>query len=243
MIKPLRTPSLEAALGLGLILGLPIAAFAADHLDSPTAESINEPAADITDLYAWMSRDATQLNLVAAVNAGAGPNAIFSDAVVYQFAVSSSPSFGTPQDSTPITCKFIDGTNVECWAGNDYVVGDPSDPEGIVSDNGGLRVFAGLRNDPFFLEYDGFLNAVEIANTAVAAGAVTFDPVNKGCPSLSEEQRTALVGALQSGDDGAPPSNTFAGQNVLALVLQVDVEIVNGGGPLLGVSVSTFSSN
>jgi hypothetical protein len=237
MIKPLRT------LGIALALGLPIAAYAADHLDSPTALSTREPTADITDLYAWMTSDATKLNLVAAVNADAGDDATFSDAVVYQFAVSSSPSFGTPQDSTLITCKFIDGVNVECWAGNDYVVGDPSNPDGIVSDNGGMRVFAGLRDDPFFLEYDGFLNAVNAANSEVAAGNVVFDPANKGCPSLSEGQQTALIGALQSGKDGARPRNTFAGQKVLALVIQVDKTIVDSGGPVLGVSVSTYASN
>ena len=237
MIKPLRT------LGIALALSLPIAAFAADHLDSPTARTSNEPTADITDLYAWMTSDATKLNVVAAVNAGAGPDATFSDAVVYQFAVSSSGAFGSPQESTLITCKFIDGTNIECWAGDDYVVGNPSDPAGIVSDNGGMRVFAGLRNDPFFLEYQGFLNAVALANSAVAADAVAFDPDDKGCPSLTGEQRAALIGALQSGNDGARASDTFAGQNVLALVIQIDKTIVNSGGPVLGVSVSTYASN
>ncbi len=237
MIKPLR------ALGIVFALGLPFAAFAADHLDSPTAASTQEPAADITDVYAWMTSDATKLNLVAAVNADAGPNATFSDAVVYQFAVSSSPSFGAPQESTLIPCKFIDGTNVECWAGNDYVVGNPTNPEGIVSDNGGLRVFAGLRDDPFFLEYTGFLNAVNAANAAVAANAVLFEEANKGCPSLTAEQQTALLGALQSGTDGARATNTFAGQSVLALVIQVDKAIVDGNGPVLGVSFSTYTSN
>lgn len=237
MIKPLR------ALGIVFALGLPLAAFAADHLDSPTAASTREPTADITDVYAWMTSDATKLNLVAAVNADAGPDAIFSDAVVYQFAVSSSPSFGAPQESTLIPCKFIDGKNVECWAGNDYVVGDPTDPEGIVSDNGGLRVFAGRRDDPFFLEYTGFLNAVNAANAAVAANSVLFEDANKGCPSLTAEQQTALLGALQSGADGARATNTFAGQNVLALVLQVDKAIVDGNGPVLGVSFSTYTSN
>ena len=163
MKRPLRT------LGIVLALGVPVAAIAADHLDSPTATDTDEPSADITDLYAWMTADAEKLNLVAAVNAGAGNNAVFSDAVIYQFAVSSSAEFGANQESTLITCKFIDDTNIECWAGDEYVAGDPSDPEGIVSEDGGLRVFAGLRDDPFFLEYNGFLNAVNAANAAVAA--------------------------------------------------------------------------
>jgi hypothetical protein len=244
MIKPLRALGLVLALGIPVLaLGIPVVAPAADHLDSPTAASTSEPSADITDLYAWMTADATKLNLVTAVSAGAGQNAVFSDAVIYQFSVSSAPAYGEPQSSTVVTCKFIDDTNIECWAGNDYVVGDPSDPAGIVSDNGGLRVFAGLRDDPFFLEFTGFQNAVNAAVGEVAAGRVEFAPADQGCPSLTAEQATALVGALTSGNDGAPASNTFAGQNVLALVVQVDKSIVDRGGPVLGVSVSTFSSN
>ena len=235
MKRPLRT------LGIVLALGVPVAAIAADHLDSPTAASNDEPSADITDLYAWMTADAEKLNLVAAVSANAGEDSVFSDAVIYQFAVSSSDEFGANQESTLITCKFIDDVNIECWGGNDYVAGDPSDPDGLVSDNGGLRVFAGLRDDPFFLEYTGFQNAVDAANAAVAAGDVSFDAA--GCPELSPEQGTALRGALTSGANGAPASNTFAGQNVLALVVQVDKAIVDGGGPILGVSVSTYSAN
>jgi hypothetical protein len=235
MIRTLRT------LGVVLALGIPIAALAADHGDAPSAA--REPTADITDLYAWMTSDATKLNLVAAVSPDASPGDTFSDAVIYQFSVSSSAAFGEDQESTPITCKFIDGTNIECWAGNDYVVGDPSDPAGIVSDNGGLRVFAGLRDDPFFLEYNGFNNAINAANAAVAANEVSFPAENAGCPALTPEQQTALVGALTSGNDGARASNTFAGQNVLALVIQVDKSIVDVGGPVLGVSVSTYASN
>jgi hypothetical protein len=231
------------SLAVGLALAAPIVAPAADHLDSPTADQNEEPTADITDLYAWMSADSEKLNLVAAVNADAGEDTVFSDAVIYQFAISSSQQFGGPQESTLITCKFIDEKNIECWAGNDYVAGDASDPEGIVSDNEGLRVFAGLRDDPFFLEYNGFLNAISTANSAVAADAVAFDDANEGCPSLTDEQAALLVGQLQHGNDGADPTNTFAGQDILALVIQVDKSIVDGGGPLLGVSVSTYSSN
>jgi hypothetical protein len=235
MKRPLRTVAAVLA------LGVPIAALAADHLDSAEATANNEPSADITDLYAWMTADATKLNLIAAVSAGAGDDAVFSDAVIYQFAVSSSAAFGSPQESTLVTCKFIDGTNIECWAGADYVVGNPSTPRGIVSDRGGMRVFAGLRDDPFFLEFDGFNNAVNAAVAEVQANRVTFD--NANCPLLSEEQGAALLGALTSGNNGAAASNTFAGQNVLALVIQIDKSIVNSGGPVLGVSASTYSSN
>ena len=73
-----------------------------------------------------------------------------------------------------------------------------------------------------------------------SAGMVQID--TQGCAVLTPDQQTALVGALQHGqtpDD--PPTNTFAGQAVLALVLQVDKSLVNDGGPILGVWASTHS--
>jgi len=233
MKRPIRT--------LGVLLAvtvIPALVLAADHGDSPAAAS--EPAADITDLYAWMSADATKLNLVMGVYSDAGENATFSDEVAYVFSVTSWTAYGGQNpDLTRVLCKFLaDGVKVECWLGNDYVVGDPTDPEGIVSDNGGLRVFAGRRDDPFFLEYTGFNNTVNAAVDAVASGAVTeFD--REYCPVLTPEQGTALRGLLTSGDNGALASNTFAGQSILALVVQVDKSLVNSGGPVLGVSAST----
>jgi hypothetical protein len=232
MKRPIRT--------LGVLLTvtvIPALVLAADHGDSPRA--MLEPSADITDLYAWMSADATKLNLVMGVYSDAGQDATFSDVVTYVFSVSSSAAYGAGnQESTRAVCKFLDdGVNVECWLGNEYAVGDPTDPEGILSDNGGLRVFAGRRDDPFFLEYVGFNNTVKAAIDAVATGAVTVD--GQGCPVLTPEQSSDLVGLLKSGDNGAPASNTFAGQSVLALVLQVDKSLVNSGGPVLGVSAST----
>jgi len=218
--------------------GIAVSVLAADHGDAPAA--LNEPTADITDIYAWMTDDRSKLNLVLGVNSNAGPGAAFSNAVTYVFSVSSSQGYKQPQQSTRVLCKFIDTTNIECWAGNQYVVGNPSSPQGIVSPEGGLRVFAGLRDDPFFLEYTGFANTTKAAVDAVVADQVTFDA--QGCAQLTPGQQTALVGLLTHGADGAPPSNTFAGQNILALVVQVDKSLVNVGGPVLGVSASTHSN-
>jgi hypothetical protein len=217
---------------------VPLTSPAADHGDSPAA--VAEPTADITDLYAWMSSDLTKLNLVMNVNGDAGPNTAFSDAVTYVFSVSSSPAYGQPQESTSVICRFPDSRNVECWAGGDYVLGDPSDNAGLLSVKGKFKVFAGLRDDPFFLNYTGFGAATTTAVGAVAAGAVTVPP--SGCPELTADQGTLLRGLLQHGADGANPTNSFAGQNVLSLVVQIDLDIVNVGGPILGVSASTHAS-
>ncbi len=215
----------------------PLLAFAADHGDVPAAGT--DPTADITDLYAWMSPDASKLNLVLDVYPNAGASASFSPAVVYAFSISSSQSYGDPQQSKKLLCKFIDATNIECWLAGEYVAGNPSAAQGITSTSGKLRVYAGRRDDPFFLNYVGFGNTVNAAVQAAGAGMVQFD--NQQCAELTQDQQTALVGLLTSGNDGAKATNTFAGQAVLSLVLQVDKSLVDDGGPILGVWASSHS--
>lgn len=215
---------------------LPAGAFAADHIDSPAATA--DPAADIADLYAWTTDDAEQINLVMTVTPFAGDDAVFSDAVTYAFHVNSSAGYGETQTETLITCEFYDVDAIECWAGDEYVVGNPSDEAGIMSDDGGLRVYAGVRNDPFFFELTGFQNAVETVKSA--ASGLTFD--DDGCPAVDTATSELLVGQLQSGTDGAPASDTLAGANVLTLVVQVDADLVTTGGPVLGIWGSTHRS-
>ena len=224
-------------LSLALASSFAPSGFAADHGDVPAAGT--DPTADITDLYAWMNDDTSRLNLVLNVSSNAGPAATFSPAVAFAFSISSSTTYGGPQQSAKLICKFIDATNIECWLGGEYVAGNPNNPEGIVSARGGLRVYAARRDDPFFLEYTGFGNTLAEAVRQVVAGQVTFD--TQRCATLTPAQQTGLVGLLTHGADGAEPSNTFAGQAVLSLVVQVDKTLVDAGGPILGVWASTHT--
>ncbi len=211
------------------------AALAADHIDSPAA--VADPAADITDLYAWMSPDAEKVNLVLDVFPFADGEAAFSDAVAYVFHINSANEYGAEATETTIICAFTAGAAFECWAGDDYASGNVGDDSGIESDNGNMTVFAGLRNDPFFMEFVGFTETVD--TVIGAAGGLQFD--GAGCPQLDEATSNLLVGQLMSGAEGAAASDTFAGANVLSLVVQVDKSIVTPGGPLLGVWASTHA--
>jgi hypothetical protein len=238
MKRSIRTLGMLLGVAAIPLLGIPFVGFAADHGDSPSATASAEPTADITDLYAWQDNDKPNLNLVLGVNSNAGADATFSDAVTYVFHVQSSQNFGQAQTTTLITCKFVDGTNIECWAGDDYVAGNPSNPAGIASEKGYMRVFAGLRDDPFFLDYTAFGETVA---AVVAATGVQAD--DEGCPLLTPEQLTYLQNLLTKGGRSGTPSNTFAGQNVLALVLEVDTAILTDSGPVLSVWASTHASN
>lgn len=233
----------QRALGLAAIV-LPCAALAvlrppdvsaADHVDGPSAQL--DPTADISDVFAWMSADASRLNLVANVFYQAGRAAAFSPAVQYAFHVESGGEYGAVSDEQVVLCQFYEAELIECWAGDEYVQGDPSDPAGIVSDSGRLRVFAGRRDDPFFFEFDGFKEVVRTVS-GVAADLTFVD----GCPQLDSATQSALLTQLQSGPDGEPASDSIAGINVMSVVVQLDPALVNANGPLLAVWASTHAN-
>ena len=232
----LKALSYITTLGCALALSVGTAQ-AADHIDSPAAMS--EPAADITDLYAWMSDDAQHLNLVLNVHPFAGEKSAFSDAVQYVFHVNSSPGYGEESTETQIICSFYSENKVECWAGDEYVEGNARKAAGVASQSGKVRVFADLRNDPFFMEFSGFLNTVNTVTSV--AGDLNFD--EQGCPTVDADTSAVLVGMLQSGNEGAPASDFFQDINVLSLVIQIDKSVINAGGPILGIWASTHATN
>lgn len=225
---------------LGAALVGPNLARGADHTDSPAATA--EPSADIADLYAWMSADAQDLNLVLTVNPFAGPTTRFSDATQYVMHVASRADFGaTTSDDTSIVCQFYTADELECWVlGDDgsvvdYVEGDPSNTAGLVSASGDLRVFAGPRNDPFFFNLDGFRRTVDTVRGA--AGGLSFDAGN--CPAVNLETSNALVAQLTTDADDSVATDDFDGANILALVIQVDKGLVTTGGPILAAWAGT----
>src|SRR6266404_6124679 len=152
-----------------------IAARASDHLDTPTV--IADPRADIGDVYAWMSPDTRQLNLVMTIVGHS-----FSDKLQYVFHIDSGARFGATTRTTAIVCRFPAGKELECRAGNaDSARGSASDPAGLQGHNHRFRVFAGLRDDPFFNNVRGTRAAYEKAALALRNGAA---PDAAGCPNF-----------------------------------------------------------
>ena len=230
-------------LPLVLAVAFAPALLAADHTDGPMASA--DPAADITDLFAWTSADGKSLNLAMDVFPAASATSKFSDAVQYVFHTASRPAFGMPAGARQdIVCTFDSAQRISCWAGSSYVTGDASNTAGLASGDGKLRVFAGLRDDPFFFNLDGFKDAVaDVKATAAANGLPAPDAAgcyNLGNPGTSGTIANALVKDLTHTSHGAnPPVDHFAGLNVLAIVLTVDLSIVNQGGPVVSVWGST----
>ena len=207
---------------LATLTAQPVSVFPADHVDGPAARA--DPAADLADVYAWMTADTEQVNLALTI-----PAALFSDAVQYVFEVESSEALGEAGSLTRVICSFDEAQTIQCWVGeDDYVTGIASEEVGLTSRSGRIRVFAGLRDDPFFFNSIGF-NAVrtQIRDTM---SELEFDEA--GCPLLDSETSQTLINQLTEG------ANTFVNP-VSALVLQIDRSLLARGGDILAVSGST----
>lgn len=231
-----------ALAGSGTLLHMARPGRAADHIDAPATSA--DPTADITDLYAWTTPDATKVNLVLNVHHNAPAAATFSTAVVYVFHVSSMASYGASDTAeTQIRCKFFSPTQYECWAGAEYVTAAVG--ANAASGGGKMQVFAGRRNDPFFFELVGFQETVK--KVVAAAPSLTSDA--NGCPMLDAPTATLLQkqlqssGAIASTAESKPAMDTFAGLNVLSLVVQLDKAVVATKGPVLAVWATTHRAS
>jgi hypothetical protein len=208
--------------GCAALAGAP--AFAADHLDTPTVTA--DPAADIGDLYAWTSADRRRLNLVMTI---VGKR--FSDQLRYVFHVDSGRAFPRTTTGTTLACTFDTAGHARCEAdGHETLQGDVSDPAGRQTKH--LRVFAGLRDDPYFNNVRGTRSALDAAGTAVRAGRAPQDTTGF---HRFDEATLQLVRERWGRTEGGPAANFLSGWKTAALVVSVDLAIVTRGGPLLAV--------
>ncbi|SDY54992.1 hypothetical protein SAMN04487939_103132 [Lysobacter sp. yr284] len=226
-------PPRRLALALPLMLAaLPAPARASDHLDSPTV--IADPRADIGDLYAWMQPDGRRLNLAMTV-VGHG----FSDRLRYVFRIDSARRFGGADASVEIVCRVPAAERVECSAdGIDAARGDARGEAGLWGERHRLRVFAGLRDDPFYNNVRGTRAAYQVAAAALAAGA----PLDAARCARFEPATVRAIAEQWRHTDGDPARNFLAGWTPAALVVQIERKAVDRGGPLLAVWAAVESS-
>lgn len=157
----MRTTMLALALGLAM---LP-AANAADHRDSPLV--IGDPAADINDLYAFVNpHKPGELIVAATVLPLAGTSSRFSNAVQYRFHFQNDAG-GRSQ----VVCRFPAGKRVHCRGPRGAVV---NGFVGRTSAGRGIRVFAGLRDDPFFFDLEAFNETRDTLTPAFTNPGVNF---------------------------------------------------------------------
>jgi hypothetical protein len=210
--------------GLACFVGC-ASAYASDHLDSPAA--VANPAADIADIYAWTSPEGRRLNLIMTIQGHA-----LSDKIDYVFHIDSGKEFGHTSASTSIECRFPASHSANCRVGTaDSASGDPTNPEGLAGHNHRFRVYAALRDDPFFNTVKGLLGSYQVANSAIQKGA----PVDSaGCAQLDSATVTAIADQMSHTDGGAA-QNLLYNWTVSAIVISVDLDAISKGGKLLAV--------
>ncbi len=182
------------AFGLAAAAAIPLltdTVRAADHLDAPKAAA--NLSADITDVYAWHTGDG---KIVAVLNfAGlteVGSPARFSSEVLYLIHVDNN---GDNVSDLDTEIRFGQdamggwGVQVQNLPGAQAtVVG----PVGATFEAGlGLRVWAGLRDDPFFFDLEGFKKTLMSGTLSFDATHDTFAKTNVG--SIIVEMSTDAV--------------------------------------------------
>lgn len=187
---------------LAAVAVIAITANAADHRDSPSVE--NDPAADITDVYAFRS-PANNDNLVVALDVnGLTPPAElrnFGSDVSYEIHVDNTGDLVA--DATAAISFSSDLSTFTIEGLGDPITGDVTAPGAVnadVTEAGGIKVFAGPRDDAFFFDLTGFKQFV----------AGPYVPANGLRPA------------------GETPADMFAGTNISAIVIELPITAVTG---------------
>ncbi|MFQ5986588.1 MAG: DUF4331 family protein [Thermoplasmata archaeon] len=153
----------------------------ADHTDPPAVAGLRDR--DITDIYAFhpprrRRPDGQRLNktvLVLAVNplSPPGDQQSFSDDAEYKLLVDTD---GDADDDIEIEFAFEEreGRNQEFEfeiEGDDWEIEGEGRTNRVIRLGGGVKVFAGLRDDPFFFDLEGFLAGFAFTGVDFFAGS------------------------------------------------------------------------
>ncbi len=148
--------ALGAAMAVLTAGAAPLLVGAADHLDSPNAKANH--ALDITDIYAFDGDNSDKTVLVVDVNplAGVVSGTDFATDAEYRFNIDTNGDAVADDDYS-----FTFGPNAPgpkqsltlAKNGTTILTGKT----GNANNGGGAKVFAGVKDDPFFFDLAGFL--------------------------------------------------------------------------------------
>lgn len=162
--------NIRIILGAALVAvtGHQLTANAADHTDSPGAS--DDPAADIADLYAWTSAEGRMTVVLTFAPFGeAGVGATYDLNTLYGVHVDTNGDNTPDQD---IWVRFGQNPQGDWGVQAAGLPGEAGALEGAVDStiegSAGSMLFAGLREDPFFFDFEGF-------GDTLATGTLSFD--------------------------------------------------------------------
>ena len=228
-----RTIALVAALGLVGAFGVR-AATASDHQDNPLVEL--NPAMDMSDFYAFPGSSADRIALVLnsrpLLTPAQTPGASFDPNILYQFKIDNTGDAkedrviqvifkGTGPSQTvevrgPMAPPVVGGMMNTVADVTPAVTGQINQVLGTAS---GIQVYAGAREDPFFLDLETFLRI--IPDRKPSTGALSQIP---DTPSAS-----SFRAAGQAVD-------ALYGSNLLSIVIELPTsQLTQGGTAKLGL--------
>jgi hypothetical protein len=199
------------------------AVMSADHAESPGADA--DPAADLADVFIFTSPQSGAKTVAALTFGGrAAPRSRIDGSfycdpnVLYTFNIDREAANGTFDNIPDVQVYARLGTNAkgECGVQLENVPGAGGTFSGateqVFTSPTGLRAFAGLRNDPFFFDAEGY--AALVASFAAAgqsgdvAGAFRLVGNQPRRDSFANRNVSAIVFEMEN-VALAPPSGTF----------------------------------
>jgi hypothetical protein len=197
---------------------------AADHLDppartDPTAGGMDR-AADIADVYTW-HRGAGASQTLVTIMSFAGPNErAAGQRMPCDRDVLYSLHYDNNNDGNAeitISARMAQDAQMNCfvqWTGVPGTAAPITTPAEYTRTVGSVRLYAGLRDDAFFFDLQGFRETLMVAgNPATMAGV---DPMTGGVRMVSDR-------------------DFFAGKNTSALVIEQPLTPVLGAGTTIRV--------
>jgi len=224
ILAALAATALAAALA-AVVSGGPRSSAAADHLDAP---GLTPPGGnlqlDLTDVYAFRARNG---NTVLAMNvngltapgkrpvfASGAPSVAKTRGVTYWLRVDNNGD-AVPDVNLGVSFSKASSKGVQVIKvtrnGKMLLSGKTSPGKAVtLNRKGAIRAYAGLRDDPFFFDLDGFINI------------------------LSNEAGKSFLGCTGARTD------FFAGKNVSSIVLELpSSQLTRGGSSQIGVWAAT----
>ena len=202
--------TMKVLLGIGAIAVASFFMVAADHIDAPAVQG---GTSDITDFYAFQGQNSDNVVFVANVQGLLSPSATadatFDENVMIEFNIDTTGDNienlviqAIPRDGK---MYFFGPTNpgttglnsmIETLGAQSIVDITPYGSDAIVKISNGLKIFAGPRDDPFFMDFAQY-------GEILAGNATGFNN---------------------------PGSDTFAGSNVMSIVVEVPKSMLGGSG-------------
>lgn len=205
-------------LGLAAMALVSGAIIAADHIDAP---EVKGGTSDITDFYAFQGENTDNLVFVANVQGLITPanssSAEFDEDVMIEFNIDTNDDkvedyviqavrsgnkmniYGPAMpNETGATSTMLSDTYKSSVSITSYGSAAITTTTNASAVNG-VKAFAGLRDDPFFMDF---------------------------------AQYTAIVGGTAPGGFNNPGADTFAGTNVLSVVVEVPKSMIGGTGTI-----------